>query len=82
MITGNSSAKIPLGIHAYMHCSECIDALPKGKTPQQWASFEVGLTHNGLQVWCKRHKINVLSVDFGGELIDIRAEDPPEAVYA
>lgn len=51
-------------IEMFMHCGKCIRELPKGVSPRQWASLEVGWTKPGLQVWCKRHECNVLHVDF------------------
>lgn len=56
-----------LQIEAYIHCSKCMEELPLGVSPQQWGSLEVGLTSLGLQVWCKRHDINVMHIDFEGQ---------------
>jgi hypothetical protein len=48
----------------YMHCKECLSDRPKSVAPREWASLEVGFTALGVQVWCKRHEINVAHIDF------------------
>lgn len=60
--------KIPVTneIEDYVHCSRCIDELPAGVSPRDWASLEIGFTPSGIQVWCKRHECNVMHVDFEG----------------
>lgn len=50
----------------YMHCSMCLESLPNGESPRTWAQLEVGFTPVGLQVWCKRHDVNVVHIDFEG----------------
>lgn len=54
-------------IVAFMHCRRCLEELPFGKSPRDFASLEVGWTERGFQVWCKRHEINVVHVDFEGD---------------
>ncbi len=54
-------------ISAYMHCSECLKSKPDDQSPADWARLEVGWTPIGLQVWCKRHEMNVIHVDFEGQ---------------
>lgn len=51
-------------IAMYCHCGMCIAELPSGESPQSYAQLEVGWTKLGLQVWCKRHDVNVMHVDF------------------
>lgn len=53
-------------ITAFFHCIRCIDERPAGVSPRDWGQLEVGWTPRGLQVWCKRHELNVLHVDFEG----------------
>ena len=53
-------------IEAYVHCAKCLAARPADKSPQEWASLEVGFTKLGIQVWCKRHQTNVVHIDFQG----------------
>lgn len=43
-------------ITTFLHCSDCIDELPEGKSPQDNVYLECGLTENGFAVWCVRHK--------------------------
>ena len=43
-----------------------MESLPPGTSPSDWARLECGWTDLGFQVWCKRHDINILHVDFEG----------------
>lgn len=54
-------------IVSFMHCSQCLREKPANKSPREWARLNVGWTRDGLQVWCVRHNLNVLHVDFGGQ---------------
>jgi hypothetical protein len=56
-----------LQIEAYMHCGMCLKELPSGESPESYARLSVGWTRRGLQVWCVRHEVNVLHVDFEGQ---------------
>ena len=53
-------------IKMYFHCKKCLEERPAHLSPQEWASNEVGFTVLGLQVWCKRHNVNVVHIDFEG----------------
>jgi len=53
-------------INAFMHCKRCLDELPLGYSPRDYASLECGWTKLGFQVWCKRHEANIIHVDFQG----------------
>lgn len=53
-------------IKQFLHCSLCLQELPKGESPRSFAQLEVGFTKQGLQVWCKRHEANVAHIDFEG----------------
>lgn len=53
-------------IEMYMHCSRCIDEIPEGESPADFQRLDIGWTTDGFQVWCKRHNINVMHVDFEG----------------
>ena len=55
-----------LMIRNYMHCGKCLEEIPDGISPQEWSNLEVGWTELGLQVWCKRHRCNVVNIDFEG----------------
>lgn len=51
----------------FMHCGLCLKERPKDVSPADYAKIEVGWTKQGLQVWCARHDVNVLHVDFEGQ---------------
>lgn len=55
-----------MSIVAFFHCRKCMQELPQGQSPRDWAQLEVGWTPQGFQVWCKRHEINVIHMDFEG----------------
>lgn len=59
-----------LCIGAYIHCGLCLGEFQKGLAPGQspatYARLSVGWTKEGLQVWCNRHDVNVMHVDFQG----------------
>ena len=52
-------------------CNSCYEEYCAGLTDrrslQQYSMLDVGLTDIGLQVWCRRHDVNVVHVDFGGQ---------------
>ena len=54
-----------------MHCRVCIEELRAGKagtsSPKEYADIGVGVTKEGLQVWCNRHDINIVHIDFEGQ---------------
>ncbi len=54
-------------INDFMHCIKCLDDIPSGLSAQEYQQIEVGLTRNGLQVWCRRHDCNIYNVDFEGQ---------------
>ena len=55
-----------LSITTYMHCRQCLHEIPENTSPQEYSSLDVGLTKQGLQVWCRRHQANIYHVDFEG----------------
>jgi len=57
-------------IVAFMHCGKCLNEMPSGVSPKTWAQLEVGWTKLGLQVWCKRHDLNVMNLDFLGQKVE------------
>jgi hypothetical protein len=61
-------ARIPAAesITRFIHCKRCIEELPPSTSPMDWARLSVGFTPQGIQVWCNRHEINVMHVDFEG----------------
>lgn len=46
-------------IEMFFHCAQCMRERPEHLSPREWASLEVGRTPEGIQVWCKRHEVNV-----------------------
>ena len=58
--------KIPVEntIGLYFHCRLC----PQGEISE----FLVGYSEVGLQVWCRRHNVNVIHLDFEGRKFHAR----------
>lgn len=56
-------------IALYFHCSLCVRQYEE-ESPQmsraEFARLDIGWTKLGFQVWCRRHDINVMHVDFQG----------------
>ena len=60
---------LSLSISQYVVCSKCADELPHLNPPQSlqdYAAMDVGFTEYGVQVWCRRHKSNIVHIDFQG----------------
>jgi len=53
-------------IEGFIHCQHCLREKPDGVSPREYAQLEVGFTVQGLQIWCKRHEMNVMHIDFQG----------------
>lgn len=53
-------------IFSFFHCRQCLEQKPAGVSPRDWAQIEAGFTPLGVQVWCKRHEINIVHIDFEG----------------
>lgn len=53
-------------IQMYLHCAKCIREKPANVSPQEWSRTQTGWTIRGIQVWCVRHSMNVLHMDFQG----------------
>ena len=65
-------------IETFLHCELCYLELKNAKTeedfsligavagesPMSYSRFEVGWTNQGFQVWCTRHNINIIHIDF------------------
>lgn len=55
-------------------CQKCFDEFSTGQTDagslQHYARLDVGFSDRGLQVWCRRHDLNVVHVDFDGNALD------------
>ncbi len=57
-------------ISMFLHCKKCLEELPKDTSPREWVRIEAGWTKKGLQVWCVRHEINVMALDFLGQKVN------------
>ena len=52
----------------FFQCILCIkEGIPRDELPEAWARFSVGWTKEGIQVWCVRHKSNIIHIDFQGK---------------
>ncbi|MBT8470697.1 MAG: hypothetical protein HKN10_18250 [Myxococcales bacterium] len=64
-------------------CSRCADEVAAGQagavSMQEYARLDVGFSPVGLQVWCRRHSVNVVHLDFGGHRLpaDFRCIERP-----
>lgn len=54
-------------IGGFFHCKKCIEQFP-GSTPYR-QDIEVGWTKKVVQVWCRRHDINLVHIDFRGQKV-------------
>ena len=54
-------------IELFFHCDKCIKEKPEDISPRDYAELEAGWTEQGFQVWCKRHEMNIIHVDFEGQ---------------
>jgi hypothetical protein len=49
-------------------CAKCADEFAAGGTQatslQSYIRVDVGFTERGVQVWCQRHSVNVVHIDF------------------
>jgi len=65
---------VPNEIQLYFHCGRCLAEKPSDVSPREWGQLEAGWTKHGFQVWCKRHEVNVVHIDFEGQkhpIIDV-----------
>ena len=53
-------------IKLFLHCKRCFEESRGKSTPADYQQIEAGWTDRGLQVWCKRHDMNVVHIDFEG----------------
>jgi hypothetical protein len=60
-------------IEMFFHCGQCMAEyradFADRMTPREYGSVEVGWTRLGLQVWCTRHELNVIHIDFLGQKV-------------
>lgn len=57
----------------YLHCNLCVEEVKEiirrtgqAQSPATYQRLEVGFTVLGLQVWCRRHDVNVVHIWFEG----------------
>ena len=63
------SNEVPNNIVSFIHCKLCLEefyAQPSDLSPREYAQVEIGFTKPGIQVWCKRHEVNIMHIDFEG----------------
>ena len=65
-------------IEMYIHCLLCLQEVPGDTAPADWARLNVGMTENGMQVWCVRHQVSVAALDLRGQKIVEEEEDEDE----
>ncbi len=58
--------KLENEILMFLHCKDCDENRPPGMSPSDYQEIEVGWTEIGLQVWCKRHDLSIIHIDFEG----------------
>lgn len=54
-------------IQLFLHCRKCLEEKPEYISPSDYSDLEVGWTQCGIQVWCKRHDVNIIHIDFEGK---------------
>lgn len=60
-------------ITQYLHCKLCVDEVlaivkrtGQAQSPGTYQRLEVGFTPLGIQIWCRRHSVNIAHIDFEG----------------
>jgi hypothetical protein len=54
-------------ILSFHHCGMCLAELPPDTSPKEYARQQAGFTKLGIQIWCNRHDVNIMHVDFQGQ---------------
>lgn len=70
----NKAGEGSKGLHIamYLHCKKCVEEFMAGgpeidgQSPQTYSRVQAGWTKQGLQVWCFRHNLNIIHIDFEG----------------
>ncbi len=67
----NDNSHLLYNIKEILICNRCYReyhaGLTDSKSLQQYTILDVGLTDMGIQVWCRRHNVNVVHINFGGK---------------
>ena len=68
---GNLLEVLQNGIEQNIICSKCETEFLLGSTDsrslQDYSRLDIGFTSIGVQVWCRRHDVNVVHIDFAGQ---------------
>mgnify|MGYP001229352176 FL=1 len=68
---GNLLEVLQNGIEQNIICSKCETEFLLGSTDsrslQDYSRLDIGFTGIGVQVWCRRHDVNVVHIDFAGQ---------------
>ena len=58
----------------FFHCKRCLEEVMEiirrtgqSQSPATYQRLCVGFTPIGLQVWCRRHELNIVHIDFEGQ---------------
>lgn len=70
------------GINHHIECKLCAAEIPPGVSMREWSWLGAGFTSRGFQVVCQRHGINVLHLDFKGEVLQGSGNADPEEYLA
>lgn len=67
-------------IEAFFHCAKCLEELPIDQSPKSYSRTSSGWTVKGIQVWCNRHDIEIVHIDFKGAKVNyVKAEADTDA---
>lgn len=53
----------------FYRCPTCMKEMPEGISPREYSHIEAGFSSRGFQVWCLRHELNVIHIDFKGQYV-------------
>ena len=73
---------LPFAISEPIVCAKCADEFAEGSAAaaslREYTALDVGFTARGFQVWCRRHDVNVVHLDFDGRRprADLRCLEP------
>ena len=46
-------------IRLHAHCGNCMPQKPVNQAMSEWARIDAGFTEDGLQLWCKRCRMQI-----------------------
>ena len=62
-------------IFLHAHCRNCMGKKPANQSPSEWSRTDAGLTDTGVQVWCKRCRMEI--VHYTPAELQALIDDPP-----